>query len=307
MDGSRQAHALLLSSRQPGAGSGRRAGITHAYRPPVGGYGENVDVRERPVTLFLCGDVMSGRGVDQVLPHPGEPRLWERYVRDARTYVEPAVNGPIPRPVDFAWPWGDAIRVLDDLAPDVRLIKLVTGITRSDDVAASKAVHYRMTPERTATTCACSTSPWWRPTPAGCSGCAWRRCRPAPDAPAPRLERRHRTPGQRPQQGQPPLRNTGRPRRRWDAPPAYRTPVIHRLRSAYPAALRHDGIQSAHRQTPVSRRRGRIGSCRGVPPTWEAAVGYQVLAGITMAVHLACAAARRLCVGRSSKPRVSGD
>ena len=23
------------------------------------------------ITLFLCGDVMTGRGVDQVLPHPG--------------------------------------------------------------------------------------------------------------------------------------------------------------------------------------------------------------------------------------------
>jgi len=25
------------------------------------------------LTLFLCGDVMTGRGVDQVLPHPGDP------------------------------------------------------------------------------------------------------------------------------------------------------------------------------------------------------------------------------------------
>jgi len=26
------------------------------------------------ITLFLCGDVMTGRGIDQVLPHPGNPR-----------------------------------------------------------------------------------------------------------------------------------------------------------------------------------------------------------------------------------------
>jgi poly-gamma-glutamate capsule biosynthesis protein CapA/YwtB (metallophosphatase superfamily) len=106
-------------------------------------------VRDRSVTLFLCGDVMTGRGVDQVLPHPGEPRLWERRIRDARTYVElaEAVNGPIPRPVDFAWPWGDAIEVLDSLEPDVRVINLETSITRSDDVAAGKAVCYRMAPE----------------------------------------------------------------------------------------------------------------------------------------------------------------
>jgi poly-gamma-glutamate capsule biosynthesis protein CapA/YwtB (metallophosphatase superfamily) len=29
------------------------------------------------VTLFLCGDVMLGRGVDQVLPHPEDPELRE--------------------------------------------------------------------------------------------------------------------------------------------------------------------------------------------------------------------------------------
>jgi poly-gamma-glutamate capsule biosynthesis protein CapA/YwtB (metallophosphatase superfamily) len=101
------------------------------------------------VTLFLCGDVVTGRGIDQILPHPGEPRLWERHVRDARRYIELAevLHGPIPRPVDFCWPWGDALQVLDELAPDVRLINLETSITRSDDVASGKAVHYRMTPE----------------------------------------------------------------------------------------------------------------------------------------------------------------
>jgi len=36
-----------------------------------------------PVTVLACGDVMTGRGIDQILPHPGEPGLRERYVRDA--------------------------------------------------------------------------------------------------------------------------------------------------------------------------------------------------------------------------------
>lgn len=35
------------------------------------------------VTLFLCGDVMTGRGVDQVLPHPGGPELHEPWVKNA--------------------------------------------------------------------------------------------------------------------------------------------------------------------------------------------------------------------------------
>jgi poly-gamma-glutamate synthesis protein (capsule biosynthesis protein) len=105
-------------------------------------------MRGNVVTLFLCGDVMLGRGVDQILPHPGDPALRERYVEDARSYVESAeaVNGPVPRPVDYAWPWGDALQLLDDAAPDVRVANVETSITRSDDFAAGKAVNYRMNP-----------------------------------------------------------------------------------------------------------------------------------------------------------------
>jgi len=102
----------------------------------------------RPTTLFLCGDVMPGRGVDQVLPHPGDPELREEHVADARTYVRLAerANGPIPYPVGFSWPWGDALRVLADMAPDARVINLETSITRCADFAPGKAVHYRMSP-----------------------------------------------------------------------------------------------------------------------------------------------------------------
>jgi poly-gamma-glutamate capsule biosynthesis protein CapA/YwtB (metallophosphatase superfamily) len=37
------------------------------------------------IRLFLCGDVMTGRGIDQVLPHPNDPRLHEPYIGDARS------------------------------------------------------------------------------------------------------------------------------------------------------------------------------------------------------------------------------
>jgi poly-gamma-glutamate capsule biosynthesis protein CapA/YwtB (metallophosphatase superfamily) len=39
------------------------------------------------MTLFACGDVMPGRGVDQILPHPGDPELREDYVSDTDAYV----------------------------------------------------------------------------------------------------------------------------------------------------------------------------------------------------------------------------
>jgi poly-gamma-glutamate synthesis protein (capsule biosynthesis protein) len=101
------------------------------------------------VRLFLGGDVMLGRGIDQILPHPGDPALRERSVHDARTYVELAetIHGPIPRPVGYSWPWGDALAVLDCFQPDVRLLNLETSVTRSDRFAAGKSIHYRMSPD----------------------------------------------------------------------------------------------------------------------------------------------------------------
>ncbi|MCI0574862.1 MAG: CapA family protein [Chloroflexi bacterium] len=104
------------------------------------------------ITLFMCGDVMTGRGIDQVLPHPGDPQLHEPYVKNAKGYVELAerANGRIPQPVDFAYMWGDALDELERVAPDVRLINLETSITRSDGYWPGKRIHYRMNPENIA-------------------------------------------------------------------------------------------------------------------------------------------------------------
>ena len=99
------------------------------------------------VGLFLCGDVMTGRGIDQVLPHPGDPRLCERYMRSALGYLELAeqTHGAIPRPADFAYIWGDALAALAREAPDLRIINLETAVTRSED-CAPKGINYRMNP-----------------------------------------------------------------------------------------------------------------------------------------------------------------
>src|SRR5437764_3542965 len=99
------------------------------------------------VTLALAGDVMLGRGIDQILPHPGDPRLYERYVRDARDYVALAerAHGPIPKPVDETYVWGDALAVLRASPPHVRIINLETSITTSGDFSP-KGINYRMNP-----------------------------------------------------------------------------------------------------------------------------------------------------------------
>src|SRR6516162_2809054 len=100
------------------------------------------------ITIFLCGDVMTGRGIDQVLPHPGDPRLYEPYMTTALGYVQLAAkaNGPIPIPVDFSYVWGDALDVLARITPDVCLINLETAITTSDTYWPGQGIHYRMHP-----------------------------------------------------------------------------------------------------------------------------------------------------------------
>lgn len=100
------------------------------------------------VTLFLGGDVMTGRGIDQVLSRPGDPVLHEPYVKDARRYVDLAekANGSIPRPVDHAYIWGDALQEIARAAPDVRIVNLETAVTTSHDFSKRKGIHYRMNP-----------------------------------------------------------------------------------------------------------------------------------------------------------------
>ena len=100
------------------------------------------------ITLFLCGDVMTGRGIDQVLPHPADPRLYEPYVSSALDYVALAerANGPIPKPVDFSYVWGDALNELARLGPDLRIVNLETAVTRATE-PLPKGINYKMSPD----------------------------------------------------------------------------------------------------------------------------------------------------------------
>jgi poly-gamma-glutamate synthesis protein (capsule biosynthesis protein) len=99
--------------------------------------------------LFLCGDVMLARGIDQILAHPCAPALHESYVRDAREYIGLAqlVAGPIPRAVEGRYPWGDALALLDQAKPDARIVNLETSITHASDHDRRKEIHYRVSPE----------------------------------------------------------------------------------------------------------------------------------------------------------------
>jgi poly-gamma-glutamate capsule biosynthesis protein CapA/YwtB (metallophosphatase superfamily) len=109
----------------------------------------NTDTKPDTITLFLCGDVMTGRGIDQILPHPSKPQLYEPYVRDARDYVALAeqTNGIIPRRVDYAYIWGDTLKELELRAPAARIINLETSVTSHDTPWPDKGINYRMHPK----------------------------------------------------------------------------------------------------------------------------------------------------------------
>jgi poly-gamma-glutamate synthesis protein (capsule biosynthesis protein) len=104
------------------------------------------------ITIFMVGDVMTGRGIDQVLPHPSDPIIHESFMKSARGYVKIAeeVNGPIQPPVSFSYIWGDTLENFNRLAPDVKIINLETSITKSNDYWKGKGIHYRMHPQNIA-------------------------------------------------------------------------------------------------------------------------------------------------------------
>jgi poly-gamma-glutamate synthesis protein (capsule biosynthesis protein) len=108
-------------------------------------------VTARTITISLSGDLMTGRGIDQILPHPVDPRLWERWAKSALRYVELAEtgHGPISRPVDFTYIWGDALAAFERLRPDLRIVNLETSVTRSENHLA-KGINYRMSPDNVA-------------------------------------------------------------------------------------------------------------------------------------------------------------
>ena len=103
------------------------------------------------IRLFMVGDVMLARGVDMIQEHSCDPKLYEGNGLSAHDYVRLAVmkNGRIPekseRGCDYVW--GDAIQILDEKKPDLRIINLETSITTSDHPWPMKGIHYKMHPK----------------------------------------------------------------------------------------------------------------------------------------------------------------
>lgn len=111
--------------------------------------GNYQDNRNADITIFMCGDVMTGRGIDQVLPFPGDSLIYEQYMKSAMGYVRLAEqkNGPIPLSVDNKYIWGCAIPELEKKNPDLRMINLETAVTKSNNYWKHKGINYRMSPD----------------------------------------------------------------------------------------------------------------------------------------------------------------
>jgi poly-gamma-glutamate capsule biosynthesis protein CapA/YwtB (metallophosphatase superfamily) len=98
--------------------------------------------------IALAGDVMIGRGVDQIMAHPGDPKLYESWARSAMRYVElaEARSGPLPRRVGPEYVWGDTLARLEALDVDARIVNLETAITGRGTAWPDKGIHYRVHP-----------------------------------------------------------------------------------------------------------------------------------------------------------------
>lgn len=101
--------------------------------------------------IALTGDVMTGRGIDQVLPCAGAPQIYEPYMRSARGYVTLAEehSGAIPKPVPYNYVWGQALEAMAARKADCRIINLETAVTSSNDAWPGKGINYRMHPGNT--------------------------------------------------------------------------------------------------------------------------------------------------------------
>ncbi len=131
------------------------AGAATVLMAPLAGSRANGAVRRKDassVRFFLAGDVMTGRGIDQILPTSSSPEIYEQWLRSASDYIAVAerVSGPIPREVDYRYIWGDALPMLETAQPDVRLVNLETAVTISDEPWPGKGIHYRMHPDNIA-------------------------------------------------------------------------------------------------------------------------------------------------------------
>ncbi|CAH1773713.1 unnamed protein product [Owenia fusiformis] len=103
------------------------------------------------INIFLGGNVMIGRGIDQIFPESSDPYIFEKNTQDARDYVKLAIkkNGKFyleheKQAIEYIW--GYAMKTWEKYKPDVKLINLETTLTTSDTMWPMRPTQLRAHP-----------------------------------------------------------------------------------------------------------------------------------------------------------------
>ena len=112
------------------------------------------DLWEKPpnsLRLFLGGDVMTGRGIDQLFALHNPDDFGKPDYVSGQQYLSwsSLLHGPEVLPVRHDYIWGTALSILDTAQPDFRLVNLETSITASA-AWEKKTYTFRMHPSNTA-------------------------------------------------------------------------------------------------------------------------------------------------------------
>lgn len=101
------------------------------------------------VRLLLAGDVMLGRGIDQIQAHPGDPTIHESWAKTSVRYLElaEARSGAIPRKVASTYVWGDLLPTIRKAETDAFIVNLETAVTERGRPWPGKGIQYRMHPD----------------------------------------------------------------------------------------------------------------------------------------------------------------
>lgn len=136
---------MPLSQARPGLGQALRSALAWVWPPsPL----LAMTPGPQPLTtLCLCGDVMTAQGIEPLLSSVGASAPDDRRLRAALEYVREAeADAPLPRPVSFEYPWGDALALLRREQPDLRLVNLEACITARAGFSAHRLTA-RMPPQ----------------------------------------------------------------------------------------------------------------------------------------------------------------
>src|SRR5205807_1016547 len=97
--------------------------------------------------IFLCGDVMLGRGIDQILKYKNNPELFEQYVTNATYYVPLNMKQFTRTYVSDDYVWGELLYENMFKKSNLKIINLETSITTVREPYKDKPVLYKMHPK----------------------------------------------------------------------------------------------------------------------------------------------------------------